>query len=74
MSRDLVTVTPETHPQVARARLLEHGFRTLPVVDGRIFFVLAILIGVAITAVLVNSLKKPVQEDEDNSEQLGMSA
>lgn len=46
----------------------------LPVVDGRIFFVLAILIGVAITAVLVNSLKKPVQEDEDNSEQLGMSA
>ncbi|KAA0571344.1 HPP family protein [Azospirillum sp. Sh1] len=35
MSRDVVTVTPDTHPQVARARLLEHGFRTLPVVDGQ---------------------------------------
>ncbi|WP_372396323.1 HPP family protein [Azospirillum sp. HJ39] len=33
MSRDVVTVTPDTHPQVARARLIEHGFRTLPVVD-----------------------------------------
>ena len=35
MSRDVVSVTLDTHPQVARARLLEHGFRTLPVVDAQ---------------------------------------
>jgi CBS domain-containing membrane protein len=33
MSRDLITVTRDTDPAVARALLLEHGVRVLPVVD-----------------------------------------
>jgi CBS domain-containing membrane protein len=33
MSRDLITVAADTHPSVARARLLESGVRLLPVVD-----------------------------------------
>ncbi|PWC34544.1 hypothetical protein TSO352_21200 [Azospirillum sp. TSO35-2] len=35
MSRDVISVTLDSHPQVARARLIEHGFRTLPVVDAQ---------------------------------------
>lgn len=35
MAHDVVTVSPEAHPEVARARLIEHAFRTLPVVDRR---------------------------------------
>lgn len=34
----------------------------LPVVDNRIMFIIAVIIGVAITAVLVNALKRPVSE------------
>ena len=33
MARDVVSVSAEAHPEVARARLIEHAFRTLPVVD-----------------------------------------
>jgi fructose-specific PTS system IIC-like component len=36
----------------------------LPVVDHRIMFVIAVLVGVAVTAAMVNLLKKPVVEDE----------
>lgn len=35
----------------------------LPVVDNRLMFIVAIVIGVVITAMLVNFLKKPVAED-----------
>ncbi|MCG0276437.1 MAG: PTS fructose transporter subunit IIC [Thermosediminibacteraceae bacterium] len=34
----------------------------LPVVDNKLMFIVAILIGVAVTALLVNFLKKPVEE------------
>ncbi|MDN5332643.1 MAG: fructose system or component [Tepidanaerobacteraceae bacterium] len=36
----------------------------LPVVDNKLMFIVAILIGVAVTAMLVNFLKKPVAEEE----------
>ena len=35
MSRDVVAVPPDAHPQVARAKLIEHAFHTLPVVDAQ---------------------------------------
>lgn len=35
----------------------------LPVVDNRLMFIVSVLIGIAITALLVNSLKKPVTDD-----------
>lgn len=35
MSRDVVAVAPDAHPQVARAKLIEHAFHTLPVVDAQ---------------------------------------
>ena len=34
MSRDVVTVAVDAMPEVARAHLLEHDIRTLPVIDG----------------------------------------
>jgi fructose-specific PTS system IIC-like component len=41
----------------------------LPVVDNKIMFIVAVLIGVAVTALMVNALKKPVIEEvEDESE------
>lgn len=41
----------------------------LPVVDNRIMFIIAVLIGVVITAVLVNLLKKPVSQDIEEAEE-----
>ncbi len=38
----------------------------LPVVDNPFMFIVAILIGVGITAVMVNILKKPVHEELDS--------
>ncbi|MBP2296045.1 HPP family protein [Azospirillum rugosum] len=35
MSRDVVTVSADAHPDVARTKLVQHSFRTLPVVDAR---------------------------------------
>lgn len=45
----------------------------LPVVDNRIMFIVAVLVGITVTALMVNFLKKPVvvstdNEDEDNEE------
>ncbi|ADD03258.1 PTS system, fructose subfamily, IIC subunit [Thermoanaerobacter italicus Ab9] len=41
----------------------------LPVVDNKIMFIIAVLIGVAVTALMVNALKKPViEEAEEESE------
>jgi fructose-specific PTS system IIC-like component len=41
----------------------------LPVVDNKIMFIVAVLIGIAVTALIVNALKKPVIEEvEDESE------
>lgn len=41
----------------------------LPVVDNKIMFIVAVLIGIAVTALMVNALKKPVIEEvEDESE------
>ncbi|MFZ5968107.1 MAG: PTS fructose transporter subunit IIC [Bacillota bacterium] len=39
----------------------------LPVVDNRLMFIVAVLIGVAVTAVLVNMLKKPVDEEQEEA-------
>ncbi|VBB06632.1 phosphotransferase system eiic [Lucifera butyrica] len=44
----------------------------LPVVDNRIMFIVAILIGIAITALMVNALKKTVVEEVENGK--GMDA
>jgi hypothetical protein len=35
----------------------------LPVVDNKLMFIVAILIGTVVTAILVNALKKPVTDD-----------
>lgn len=35
MSRDVVSVSADAHPDAARAKLVEHAFRRLPVVDAR---------------------------------------
>lgn len=35
MSRDVVTVSADAHPDAARAKLVEHAIRKLPVVDAR---------------------------------------
>jgi fructose PTS system EIIBC or EIIC component len=45
----------------------------LPVVDNKIMFIVAILIGIAVTALLVNMLKKPVDADTNSTEHNGMS-
>ncbi|WP_378954190.1 PTS fructose transporter subunit IIC [Pelosinus sp. sgz500959] len=45
----------------------------LPVVDNPLMFIVAILVGVAITALTVNTLKKPISEELD-SEESGISA
>jgi len=35
----------------------------LPVVDNRLMFILAVLVGIAVTAIMVNALKKKVEEE-----------
>ena len=42
----------------------------LPVVDNRIAFIVSVLVGIAITALMVNALKKDVSEDLDMDEDM----
>ncbi|MBP2299743.1 HPP family protein [Azospirillum picis] len=35
MSRDVICVASDSNPRIARTRLTEHGFRTLPVIDAQ---------------------------------------
>lgn len=35
----------------------------LPVVDGKIMFIIAVIVGITVTALMVNALKKPVTEE-----------
>lgn len=54
------------------------GWIVLPVVDGRLSYIIATLVGVAVTALVVNLLKKPVQQKleadgEDDLDQLDIS-
>lgn len=53
------------------------GWIVLPVVDGRFSYIIATLVGVVVTALVVNLLKKPVQESveesSDNFEELEIS-
>lgn len=44
----------------------------LPVVDNKLMFIIAVAIGVAVTAVMVNALKRPVAQEVDENEGLGM--
>ncbi|MGY5451885.1 PTS fructose transporter subunit EIIC [Agarivorans sp. MS3-6] len=43
------------------------GLIVLPVVDGRMYYLLATLAGAVVTAVMVNSLKKPITEQSESS-------
>lgn len=51
------------------------GWIVLPVVDGRIGYIVATLVGVAVTAIMVNALKKPVSAEikEAEAEELDIS-
>lgn len=53
------------------------GLIVLPVVDGRLMYVVAVIAGSATTALIVNALKKPVSEREDEkkakTEELNLS-
>ena len=42
----------------------------LPVVDHRIAFIVSVLIGITITALMVNALKKDVSEDLNMDEEM----
>ncbi|AFK85987.1 MULTISPECIES: PTS fructose transporter subunit IIC [Thermoanaerobacterium] len=42
----------------------------LPVIDNKIGFIVAVLVGIAVTALIVNSLKKNVAEDENEDEEV----
>jgi len=43
----------------------------LPVIDNKIMFIIAVLIGIIVTALMVNALKKPVAEEvEEDSESI----
>ncbi|GLC29503.1 PTS fructose transporter subunit IIC [Clostridium omnivorum] len=44
----------------------------LPVVDNRIWFVIAVIAGITVTSVMVNALKKPVSEEMEETSSLGM--
>jgi fructose-specific PTS system IIC-like component len=44
----------------------------LPVIDNRLMFIIAVLVGIAVTAVMVNALKKPVSQELQEDEGLGM--
>lgn len=44
----------------------------LPVVDNRLMFIVAVLIGIAVTAFMVNALKKPVEEEIEEGEGITM--
>jgi fructose-specific PTS system IIC-like component len=44
----------------------------LPVVDNKIMFIIAVLIGISVTTVMVNTLKKPVSQEIEDKENIGM--
>lgn len=44
----------------------------LPVVDNRIWFIIAVIAGITVTSVMVNALKKPVSEEMEETSSLGM--
>ena len=46
------------------------GWIVLPVATGKFGYVIATLVGVTVTAIMVNILKKPVKEEEENDNQL----
>ncbi|MGI2797619.1 PTS fructose transporter subunit EIIC [Photobacterium damselae] len=45
------------------------GLIVLPVVDGRLYYILAIVAGSVATALMVNSLKKPIEQRQDSVQQ-----
>jgi fructose-specific PTS system IIC-like component len=44
----------------------------LPVVDNKVMFIIAVLVGITVTSLLVNALKKPVSQEVEENEGLGM--
>jgi len=44
----------------------------LPVVDNKLMFIIAVLVGIAVTATMVNALKKPVSQEVEEDQGLGM--
>lgn len=44
----------------------------LPVVDNRIWFIIAVVAGITVTSIMVNALKKPVSEEMEETSSLGM--
>ncbi|NVP02514.1 PTS fructose transporter subunit IIC, partial [Photobacterium damselae subsp. damselae] len=45
------------------------GLIVLPVVDGRLYYILAIVAGSVATALMVNALKKPIEQRQDSVQQ-----
>ncbi|HIF9277456.1 TPA: PTS fructose transporter subunit EIIC [Photobacterium damselae] len=45
------------------------GLIVLPVVDGRLYYILAIVAGSVATALMVNTLKKPIEQRQDSVQQ-----
>lgn len=46
----------------------------LPVVDNKLMFIVAVLVGVGVAALMVNFLKKEVAEEDDEQEDMGIDA
>lgn len=46
----------------------------LPVVDNKLMFIVAVLVGVGVAALMVNFLKKEVSAEEDEQEDMGIDA
>ncbi len=46
----------------------------LPVVDNKLMFIVAVLVGVGVAALMVNFLKKEVAADDDEQEDMGIDA
>lgn len=44
------------------------GLIVLPVVEGRIMYVVAVIAGAATTALIVNALKKPIADREEEKQ------
>ncbi len=44
------------------------GLIVLPVVEGRLMYIVAVAVGATTTALIVNALKKPISDREDNTE------
>ncbi|MNP33798.1 PTS system mannose-specific EIIBCA component [compost metagenome] len=46
----------------------------LPVVDNKLMFIVAVLVGVGVAALMVNFLKKEVSAEDDEQEDMGIDA